>query len=329
MFRFFKFPSTSNWERELELPSNAMRLFTSEPEKKLFQNNTTNKNVNAATRLPTTTPQKEVFKHKTTLVTTTACVQHYFLLILVSSAPSNVQRRRDIRQTWGIDPDIKPRWKTSFLVGQSRVQSETDSLFKEEDSFGDLIRANYFDHYWNQTLKIQMGFEWAARYCKFSFLLKMDDDTFVNTRGLISLLSVGSKPRGQLYMGNLIKNARVRRKHPRRQIQDKWIVSEEEYNQTHYPNYCYGFGFVLSADIVDLFVDSFAVVPTFRIDDVYVGMLADRAGVKGIDNKGFRFRSPSKETECVPHKNILVWHGVVGKCLVQIFNQTFSHSELN
>ena len=103
-------------------------------------------------------------QHKTNLLTTEVCVQHYFLLILVCSAPPNVERRRDIRQTWAVDNALKPRWKTAFLVAQSRVQEQSDLLLEEENAFEDLIRADYYDHYWNQTLKIQMGFEWAARY---------------------------------------------------------------------------------------------------------------------------------------------------------------------
>ena len=33
-------------------------------------------------------------------------------------------------------------------------------------------------------------------------------------------------------------------------------------------------------DVVHLFVDLYAVVPWFKIDDVYIGMLAEKAGVK-------------------------------------------------
>ena len=50
---------------------------------------------------------------------------------------------------------------------------------------------------------IKMGFEWAARYCKFSYVLKMDDDTFVDTKALISVLNEPKTPRKKLYMGKL------------------------------------------------------------------------------------------------------------------------------
>ena len=46
-----------------------------------------------------------------------------------------------------------------------------------------------------------MGFEWAARYCNFSFLLKADDDVFVNNKDFTILLQRESTPKTGLYMG--------------------------------------------------------------------------------------------------------------------------------
>ena len=114
--------------------------------------------------LSTKQSNKKLLQHKTTLITTTSCGRPYFLLALVSSAPFNAQRRRDIRQTWGIDSVLYPRWKTFFLVAQTRNQTES-----EDERFRDLIRTDYYEHYWNQTLKIQMAFEWASNTVIFRF----------------------------------------------------------------------------------------------------------------------------------------------------------------
>ena len=90
-------------------------------------------------------------QHKTTLITKNACERDYFLLILVSSAPANLERRNLIRQT-------------------------------KNNMYGDMIRADYYEHYWNQSLKIQMAFEWASRYCNISYLLKADDNGWLTPR---------------------------------------------------------------------------------------------------------------------------------------------------
>ena len=260
-------------------------------------------------------PKWKLFGHKTTLITNKTCPQFYSLLIIVSSAPAHLQRRNNIRKTWAFEGAFKPRWTTVFLIAQTRIQSESDSLLEEDEVYGDLIRADYYDHYWNQTFKIQMGFEWASRYCNFSFLLKTDDDVFVNSADLISFLSEPTTPKKKLYIGNHYTEPWVHRG-------GKWKVTEEEYSGAKYPDFCPGFGYVLSYDVVISYVKAFDILPYFRLDDVYVGMLANITGIKIIHNDGFELDSPR---QCIPNEGTLVRHGFYGKtgthedCLMAIF----------
>ncbi|KAL9950774.1 hypothetical protein ACROYT_G043332, partial [Oculina patagonica] len=179
---------------------------------------------------------------------------------------------------------------------------ESNLLLKEDEVHGDLVRADYYDHYWNQTLKIQMGFDWAARYCKFSFLLKTDDDVFVNAEKLVSFLGEPTVPKKAVFMGLVYRNPGVHR-------QGKWKVSKEEYSSDTYPDFCFGLGYVLSHDALISLVQTFALLPYFRLDDVYVGMLADRAGIKAINNGGFEHDLPAAAEQCIPKKSTLLRHG--------------------
>lgn len=252
-------------------------------------------------------------QHKSSLTTRTACQQHYFLLILVASAPAYFDRRRDIRQTWASDSSLNPRWKTIFMLGQTRNSNHSKQLSREEAYYGDLIRADYFEDYWNQTLKIEMGFEWAAKYCNFTFLLKADDDVFVNTPALLSLLDNTKTPKTGLYLGHLYKHPRVQRK-------EKWLVTQEEYNETHYPDFCAGSGYILSQDVIVSFVNIFNNIPKFRIDDVYVGMLAKEAGVIPRHHAGFQ-TPPYVSRMCVFLADTVVRHSAVGSCLRDLFRK--------
>lgn len=252
-------------------------------------------------------------EHKTTLTTRATCNQHYFLLILVSSAPVYLDRRRIIRQTWAADSAIKTRWKTVFLLGQSRDKNQSELLLREEAFYGDMIRADYFENYWNQTLKIEMGFEWAARYCSFTFLLKADDDVFINPPAVIAVLSRTTTPKQKLYMGFVYRNPVVKRT-------GKWFLSKEEYNATHYPDFCAGPGYILSLDVVHSFVNIFGSIPKFKFDDVYVGMLAAKIGLNAVHNRGFQ-TPPYLSTTCVLYDNTLVRHGAVGQCLLDLFKK--------
>ena len=148
------------------------------------------------------------------------------------------------------------------------------------------MHANYYNHYWNQTRKIQMGFEWAITYCSFSFLLKLDDDMFFNIPKVLLFLCEPTTPKEKLYMGNHYTNNVPFRN-------GKWMVTYEEYSDTKYPDFCPGFEYILSHDVVTSFVDTFPSLPFFRLDDVYVGLLASRNGVKiTVNNAGFEVWHP-------------------------------------
>ena len=253
-----------------------------------------------------TTPQ-----HKTTLITKTTCEQDYFLLILVSTAPENLQRRNLIRQTWGTDTHLTaPMFKTYFLLGRTRNQTLSDLLHTENGVYGDMIRADYYENYWNQSLKIQMAFEWAARYCSFSYLLKADDDVLVNNDDLIKFLQRGTTPNKGLFMGMLHHNPIVRR-------EGKWTVSYNEYSGTHYPDFCSGAGFVMSYDVIECLVALFDVIKPYRMDDVYVGMLANESGVIAVDHSGF-YMPIDDYDDCIFVPNTLVQHRATGQCLLKL-----------
>ncbi|KAJ7394231.1 hypothetical protein OS493_000033 [Desmophyllum pertusum] len=201
----------------------------------------------------------------------------------------------------------------TFLLVKTRNQTLSDSLKTENNNYGDIIRADYYEHYWNQSLKIQMGFEWAARYCNFSFLLKADDDVLVNTKDLINLLQRRSTPKEGLFMGKRHRNPRVSR-------DGNWSVSYEEYNHTHYPDFCSGAGFVMSYDVVQCLVPLFDEIKPYRMDDVYVGMLTNRSGLTPVGHRGFIMPFSDSYDDCNFLPNILVQHRATGQCLLKLWH---------
>ena len=135
----------------------------------------------------------------------------------------------------------------------------------------------------------------------------------MNVPRVISFLRDPTTPKESLYAGRQYRSPPVLRR-------DKWKVTREEYNSTFYPDFCPGFGFILSGDVVVSFVEAFSLVPHFRLDDVYVGMLANHIGIKITSNEGFEFSK--KPPRCRPNNGTLVMHGILGDCLVKMFNRT-------
>ena len=259
------------------------------------------------TPLPT---KEEILPHKTYLISRTRCTQKIFLLIMVFTSPAYFDRRSVIRQTWATDPSMETRWKTVFLLGQTPDDSvQNEYLEAEGVMHRDLIRGAQKENYYNLTLKTQMGLEWASKYCDFQYLLKTDDDVFVNPYLLMDYLRKPDTPKTKLYTGRCPDNARPFR-------EGKYGVSFEEYNRTTYPAYCRG-TYLLSSDVVHKLVEMFDVSKkNFKMEDVYIGLLVERmGGVKARQHPFFRFPE-----ECKLSPDTFSHHSASVECMGELFN---------
>ncbi|KAJ7370619.1 hypothetical protein OS493_031034, partial [Desmophyllum pertusum] len=82
---------------------------------------------------------------------------------------------------------------------------------------------------------------------------------FVNAAGVLSFLSEPTTPKEQLFAGNHYEKPYVQRA-------GKWKVTTAEYKEPRYPDFCPGFGIILSWDVVVSFVKAFDFVPYFRME---------------------------------------------------------------
>ncbi|CAH0564229.1 unnamed protein product [Brassicogethes aeneus] len=112
-------------------------------------------------------------------------------------------------------------------------------------------------------------------YCSNAmYLLKIDDDVFVNMPQLTNFIQNDLSPNytHNLIMANVKKNAPVFR-----ETESKWRVSPEEFSSNVYPTYCPGWRIIYSMDIVQYLYrqSQNTAVKYFWIDDVFVtGILA-------------------------------------------------------
>lgn len=198
-----------------------------------------------------------------------AMVEHPLILILIHSAPKNWRKRNVIRETWGRDD---PRARVLFLLGAvNSTNSLQHKLEQENNLFQDMVQGNFLDAYRNMTYKHVMAFKWFSYFCsEAKFLLKTDDDVFVNTPTIFEFFEKGVIDRRNLLLCHKIENARVSRS-----FRSKWRVSTKEYADRFYPTYCPGFSIVYSADTVFRLYKEAQRTPYFWIDDVHVtGSLA-------------------------------------------------------
>ncbi|GLH01496.1 Beta-1,3-galactosyltransferase brn, partial [Gryllus bimaculatus] len=144
--------------------------------------------------------------------------------------------------------------------------------------FGGVPQGSFRDSYRNMTYKHVMALKWAAYRCPGArYLLKTDDDVFVNSPELLRFLARELSPWGAR---RLILCVPFPYGYVKRSWRSKWRVSPKEYPGRLYPRYCAGWAVLYSPDAVFLLYREAQRVPYFWIDDVHVtGTLAARVNL--------------------------------------------------
>ena len=128
------------------------------------------------------------------------------------------------------------------------------------------------------TYKHVCGLKWFSYYCPLAkFMIKNDDDMFVNSPFLLSYLLENrnqiQEEKQLIWCNKFILSISYRTK-------SKYQVSLEEYPNEYYPSFCQGGSVIYSADLVkDLYVEA-QQSKYFRLDDGLVtGILAKKLNV--------------------------------------------------
>ena len=115
------------------------------------------------------------------------------LLVVVISAVAHFEQRRMIRDTWASNEgELISNYNVQvvFLVGLSPDKKEIQQLANESAIYEDVIQVNAVDSYSNLTLKTVALLYWTYTRCpKVNWILKCDDDNYVNGQFLVTLLN--------------------------------------------------------------------------------------------------------------------------------------------
>ncbi|KAH8324475.1 hypothetical protein KR074_008096 [Drosophila pseudoananassae] len=203
------------------------------------------------------------------------------LLVLISSAMSHEAARMSIRQTWmhyGTRRDVG----MAFVLGRGNNETINKALTQENFIYGDLIRGNFIDSYNNLTLKTISTLEWADLHCpKAKYVLKTDDDMFINVPKLLAFLDK-HKDKRTIY-GRLAKKWK-----PIRNKKSKYYVSVDQFAAGVFPSFTTGPAYVLTGDIVhELYVRSLKTV-YLKLEDVFTtGIVAQALAIKRVQANEF------------------------------------------
>lgn len=133
------------------------------------------------------------------------------LFIGIISAPGNFEQRSDIRQTWLI------HFKEShyhrhlidlvgfgFVLGKTVNKTVQRQIQEEAKIHKDIIQVDELDGYFRVSKKDAALLNWIKNNCsQVDFVLKVDDDVYLNIRNLATTIEQISPSRNVIYgLGN-------------------------------------------------------------------------------------------------------------------------------
>lgn len=256
-------------------------------------------------------------------------------LFLVSSAVPNLDKRKAIRDTWARDLAAFGSYKLAFLLGSSNDTLLQSAVESEASLHSDIIQGDFRDTYRNVTLKSIMMLHWTTVYCSnVKFLVKVDDDTYLNVHNLISALQVHSSDAvyGMLYHGTRAI----------RSTDSKWYVTMDEYPDEFYPDYVGGAVYAIGGKVVKPLYDATGVVKPFSMEDAYItGKCAEYVDVPRVYLRGVNtlklssicdYKSAISAHYVSATEMVAIWHilqRTVLSCHYVLFNWYFCSCSIN
>ncbi|KAJ1520235.1 hypothetical protein ONE63_004445 [Megalurothrips usitatus] len=199
------------------------------------------------------------------------------VFIAVTSAPSHRDARMAVRQTWGHFQQ-RSDVAIAFMLGATNNPELEKSLAAEAAMYNDLIRGRFLDSYNNLTLKTISMLEWVDNYCsEVKFILKTDDDMFINVNKLMAFITKHADVKRTIF-GRLAKKWK-----PIRNKKSKYYVSPQQYKRVVFPDFTTGPAYLMSQDVVhDLYTTALKQM-YLKLEDVYTtGIVAHSVGVKRV-----------------------------------------------
>ncbi|KAK3108429.1 hypothetical protein FSP39_007820 [Pinctada imbricata] len=246
------------------------------------------------------------------------------LLVLLFTTHQNVEARNALRETWLSDSNDGPegRIRHAFLIGRSNNHTLETLIQEENDIHNDIVQGDFVDSYYNLTTKTMLGLKWFRTRCpNAKYILKTDDDVYVNIPGLKDLISTYSHLLETSVAGTCFLNIT-----PDRNVNSKWYVSEEEYPKKTYPGYCSGTGYLLSANAANQIAAVSATVPYFYLEDVYIGFCVSKLGYKFTVLPGFH-SATSRPIDCrYKSESVVTSHRIAPDIQRKIWNMPCSVS---
>ena len=148
----------------------------------------------------------------------------------------------------------------------------------------DIVVGDFIDSYANLYKKMLPTIRWPLHQCRTKYILKTDDDCYVNIDICLSfLIDYDSKESKPLYTGREASSSPIER-----DPKSKHYLPNDIYPlRTMYPPYIAGGGYLFSGSLLKKLDKASEASPLFAIEDACFGSLMRKVGVKPKDDLRF------------------------------------------
>ena len=169
----------------------------------------------------------------------------------------------------------------------------------------DILQEPFIDSYNNLTLKsVYLLKHFVHQRTRMSFLLKVDDDSFVNILGLHQMLRnlkqknnllgkglIGFVQKGLKSNHWLPTVHRPTTKSLQNEELQKWIVPRYMYRKRLFPQFLAGAGYLVARKDAQCLLNTSQIVSIIHLEDVYItGLCALKCNIRRIHHQGFKAR---------------------------------------
>ena len=224
------------------------------------------------------------------------------IVVFCTSAMEAFDRRQTIRKTWmSLTEDLPIT--VVFLMGvpgnssspalQLRADLKAESL-----KYGDILQEDFVDTYNNLTVKsmymLKFANEFLAKQLSTQWILKVDDDCYVDPNVLIKYTKIVRKSTNSLIGKVLGVGSPVARpscdEHGTKYT-FKWAVPEYIYPNKTFPNALSGSGYLMHRDVSQCLYKKGLKTKFLNLEDVFItGLVASQCqGLKLVNSPRFLY----------------------------------------
>eukprot|EP00116_Pleurobrachia_bachei_P002687 sb/3462949/ len=234
------------------------------------------------------------------------------LLIVILSTPHHHTERSLLRSSsylgypWE-QGGVNVTWCHVFVVGDGGDSEVLEEVRGEAREHGDILLGDFKDSYENLSEKVMFSFTNLFQTHNFTYLIKVDEDSFLNLSFLSTYLStVTTEQYPGFYAGKPRQGDLKVPKTGKFSLREDW----EGGRITEYTQYNLGGGYILSQPAVQaiISVHQAGLIQPVIWEDVYIGMLAYLAGL--TPTRIYHYYVSHFFPFCTDRKSILIHHTV-------------------